>query len=120
EALDKVLKERKGIRRFGFAYVPMDDSLARAAVDLGGRPYTCLDLNVDQPQVEDMKVEDLKHFFATLAQTSKSNIHLAVVYGENLHHKVEAAVKALAIALRNAVSLEHKRANVVPSAKGVI
>ncbi len=98
----------------------MDDSLARAAVDLGGRPYTCLDLNVDQPQVEDMKVEDLKHFFATLAQTSKSNIHLAVVYGENLHHKVEAAVKALAIALRNAVSLEHKRANVVPSAKGVI
>ena len=120
EALNKALKERKGIRRFGFAYVPMDDSLARAAVDLGGRPYICLDFNVDQPQIEDMKVEDLKHFFASLAQTSKSNIHLTVVYGENLHHKVEAAAKALAVALKDAVSLEPKRENVVPSAKGVI
>ncbi|MEM3673809.1 MAG: imidazoleglycerol-phosphate dehydratase HisB [Candidatus Bathyarchaeia archaeon] len=120
EALNKALKERKGIRRFGFAYVPMDDSLARAVVDLGGRPYICLDLKVDQPQVEDMKVEDLKHFFASLAQTSKSNIHLAVVYGENLHHKIEAVVKALAIALKDAVSLEPKIGDVVPSAKGVI
>jgi len=120
DALDKALKERKGIRRFGFAYVPMDDALAMAAVDLGGRPYICLNLNIDQTQVEDMKVEDLKHFFASLAQTSKSNIHLAVVYGENLHHKIEAAVKALAIALKDAVSLEPKKADVVPSAKGVI
>jgi len=120
EAISKALRDRRGIRRFGFAYVPMDDSLARAAVDLGGRPYVCLDLLVDQPQVEDIRVEDLKHFFASLAQTSKSNIHLAVIYGENSHHKIEAAAKALAIALKDATSLEPRRENAVPSAKGVI
>ncbi|MEM3640475.1 MAG: imidazoleglycerol-phosphate dehydratase [Candidatus Bathyarchaeia archaeon] len=120
EALNRALRERRGIRRFGFAYVPMDDSLARAAVDLGGRPYVRLDLPIDQPQIEDMKIEDLKHFFVSLAQTSKSNIHLAVVYGENLHHEVEAVVKALAIALKDAVSLELKREGVIPSVKGVI
>jgi len=120
EAISKALRDRRGIRRFGFAYVPMDDSLARAAVDLGGRPYICLDLLVDQPQVEDIRVEDFKQFFASLAQTSKSNIHLAVIYGENSHHKIEAAAKALAIALKDATSLEPRRENAVPSAKGVI
>lgn len=120
EAIDKALEDRRGIRRFGFAYVPMDDSLARAVVDLGRRPYTHLSLSIDQPQIEDIKAEDLKHFFMSFAQTLRSNIHLAVVYGENLHHKVETAAKALAIALKEAVSLERRRKDIIPSAKGVI
>jgi len=120
EAINQALKDRKGIRRFGFAYVPMDDALARAVIDLGGRPCLKLDLQLNQPYVEDMKTEDLDHFFSSLAQTSKSNIHLAVLYGENSHHKVEAAVKAFALAIKNAVSLESRREGVIPSAKGVI
>jgi imidazoleglycerol-phosphate dehydratase len=120
EAFNAALQDRRGIRRFGFAYVPMDDSLARAAVDLGGRPYVCIDFSADQHQIEDLKVEDLKHFIASFAQTSKSNIHLSVIYGENLHHKVEAAAKALALALKDAVSLEPRIEGSIPSVKGVI
>ncbi|MEM2994837.1 MAG: imidazoleglycerol-phosphate dehydratase HisB [Candidatus Bathyarchaeia archaeon] len=119
EALNQTLKDRRGIKRFGSAYVCMDDALARAVVDLGGRPYLKLDLQLNQPAVEDMKTEDLTHFFSSLTQTSKSNIHLAVLYGENSHHKVEAAVKSFAFAIKEAVSPEPRRTD-VPSAKGVI
>ena len=120
EALQKALAEKKGIRRFGSAYVPMDDSLARAAVDLGGRAYSNLDLKLSQSQIEDLKTEDIEHFFNSLAQASKSNLHLAVLYGTNDHHKIEAAVKALALALREAVTLESRARFEIPSAKGVL
>jgi len=120
EALYKAIAEKKGIRRFGSAHVPMDDSLARAAVDLGGRAYSSLDLKLSQPQIEDLKTEDIEHFFNSLAQASKSNLHLAVLYGTNDHHKIEAAVKALALALREAVTLESRAEFEIPSAKGVL
>jgi len=120
EALQKAIAEKKGIRRFGSAYVPMDDSLARAAVDLGGRAYSILDLKLSQLQIEDLKTEDIEHFFNSLAQASKSNLHLAVLYGTNDHHKIEAVVKALALALREAVTLESRAGFEIPSAKGVL
>jgi len=120
EALQKAVAKKKGIIRFGSAYVPMDESLARAAVDLGGRPYSSLDLKLSQPQIEDLKTEDLEHFFDSFAQASKSNLHLTVLYGSNDHHKIEAAVKALALALRQAVMLDPKIRDQVPSAKGVL
>jgi imidazoleglycerol-phosphate dehydratase len=120
EALQKAVAEKKGIRRFGSAYVPMDDSLARAVIDLGGRAYSCLDLKLKQPQIEDLKTEDIEHFFESFAQASKSNLHLTVLYGSNDHHKIEAAAKALTLALRQAVSLEPRIRGQVPSAKGVL
>lgn len=120
EALQKALAKKKGIRRFGSAYAPMDDSLARAAVDLGGRAYSSLDLKLSQSQIEDLKTEDIEHFFDSFAQASKSNLHLTVLYGSNDHHKIEAAVKALALALRQAVTLEPRIGDQVPSAKGVL
>jgi len=120
EALQKAIAEKRGIRRFGSAHVPMDDSLARAAVDLGGRAYSNLDLKLSQPQIEDLKTEDIEHFFNSLAQASKSNLHLTVLYGTNDHHKIEAAVKALALALREAVTLESRMGFEIPSAKGVL
>jgi imidazoleglycerol-phosphate dehydratase len=120
EALQKAIAEKKGIRRFGSAYVPMDDSLARAAVDLGGRAYSSLELKISQPQIEDLKREDIEHFFHSFAQASKSNLHLTVLYGSNDHHKIEAAVKSLALALRQAVTLEPRIRDQVPSAKGVL
>lgn len=118
EAICKALGNKKGIRRFGSAYVPMDDSLARAAIDLGGRPYVCLDLKIQSSEIEDLKTEDIEHFFASLAQTSKSNIHVATLYGTNDHHKVEAATKALALALKEALSREPRISRTVPSVKG--
>lgn len=120
EALQKALAKKKGIRRFGSAYVPMDGSLARATVDLGGRPYSNLDLKLSQPQIEDLKTEDIEHFFGSFAQASKLNLHLTVLYGSNDHHKIEAASKALALALRQAVTLEPRIRDQVPSAKGVL
>jgi imidazoleglycerol-phosphate dehydratase len=120
EALQKAIAEKKGIRRFGSAYIPMDDSLARAAVDLGGRAYSSLELRISQPQIEDLKTEDIEHFFRSFAQASKSNLHLTVLYGSNDHHKIEAAFKSLALALRQAVTLEARIRDQVPSAKGVL
>jgi imidazoleglycerol-phosphate dehydratase len=120
EALQKVVAEGKGIKRFGSAYVPMDESLARATVDLGGRPYSIRNLRLMQSQVEDMKTEDIEHFFDSLVQTSKANIHITVIYGSNEHHKIEAAVKALALALRQALAEEPRIGDQVPSAKGVL
>ncbi|MFW6117409.1 MAG: imidazoleglycerol-phosphate dehydratase HisB [Thermoproteota archaeon] len=120
KALRQALKEKKGIRRFGSAYVPMDESLARAVIDVGGRAYCNLNLGLTLPQIEDMKTEDFKHFFNSFAQASKMNLHLSVLYGDNNHHKVEAAVKALALALRQAVRLEKRIGDRIPSAKGVM
>lgn len=120
EALRTILGKKKGIKRFGSAYVPMDDSLARAVVDLGGRAYSIRNLKIIQPNIEDLKTEDIEHFFDSFAQASKSNLHLTVLYGSNDHHKIEAAVKALALALRQAVASEPRIGDQVPSAKGVL
>lgn len=120
KALQKLVAEGKSIKRFGSAYVPMDESLARATVDLGGRPYSIRNLRLMQSQVEDMKTEDIEHFFDSLAQASKTNIHITVIYGSNEHHKIEAAVKALALALRQAFTTEPRIGDQVPSAKGVL
>ena len=120
KALRKVVAKGKGIKRFGSAYVPMDESLARATVDLGGRAYSIRNLRFMQPQIEDMKIEDIEHFFGSLAQAAKANLHITVIYGTNEHHKIEAAIKALALALRQALQSEPRIVDQVPSAKGVL
>lgn len=118
EALNNALGDKRGITRFGTAHVPMDESLARAAMDLGGRPHTELDLKIQSSQIEDLVTEDIEHFFISLGQTSKSNLHLATLYGNNDHHKIEAVVKALALALKEAVSLDSRISKLIPSTKG--
>jgi len=118
KAINSALKEKEGIMRFGYAYVPMDDSLARAVVDLGGRAYSKIRLGVRGESIEDTKVEDIVHFLESLAQSMQCNMHVKVIYGTNDHHRVEAAVKALALALRMAFSRTGTRG--IPSAKGAI
>jgi imidazoleglycerol-phosphate dehydratase len=120
EALNKATNKGKGIKRFGSAYVPMDESLARASIDLGGRAYCFRDLKIKQDQIEDLKTEDIEHFFDSLAQATKANIHITVLYGSNEHHKLEAAIKALALALRQALTIDPRIGDQVPSAKGVL
>ena len=120
EALNTATGKGKGIKRFGSAYVPMDEALARATVDLGGRAYSIRNLRLMQAQIEDLKAEDIEHFFDSLAQAAKANIHITVLYGSNEHHKIEAAVKALALALRQALTVEPRIGDQVPSAKGVL
>lgn len=119
EALCKALGTREGITRFGWADVPMDDSLGFAAVDLVKRSYAKIDLKLRGKKVEDMPTEDIVHFFETLATSLCANLHVCTSYGNNDHHKAEAAVKAVALSLRQAVSLDPRRKG-VPSSKGVI
>jgi imidazoleglycerol-phosphate dehydratase len=119
EALNKALGNREGITRFGYAITPMDCSLAFAAVDLVKRPYSKVDLKLRGKKIEDMTTEDFNHFFETLATSLCANIHIFVHYGSNDHHKAEAAIKALALSLRQAVAFDQRRRG-VPSSKGVI
>jgi imidazoleglycerol-phosphate dehydratase len=119
EALNKALGTREGITRFGNAAAPMDCSLAFAAVDLVKRPYFKVDLKLRGKKIEDMPTEDINHFFESLATSLCANVHVFVQYGSNDHHKAEAAVKALALSLRQAVALDPRRKG-VPSSKGVI
>jgi len=119
EALNKALGARNDIARFGFAAVPMDCSLAFAAVDLVKRPYFKIDLKLRGKKIEDMPIEDINHFFESLATSLYANVHVYVQYGSNDHHKIEAAVKALALSLRQAVAIDPRRKG-VPSSKGVI
>ncbi len=119
-ALNKALGSRAGIRRFGHAIVPMDDALAIAAVDLVRRPYSSVDLQLKRTMVEDAPREDLEHFFASVATALGATVHLKVMEGRNDHHKFEAAVKAFALALRDAIALDPGRSKKLPTSKGVM
>jgi imidazoleglycerol-phosphate dehydratase len=119
EAINKALGKREGLTRFGYAAAPMDCSLAFAAVDLVKRPYFKIDLKLRGKKVEDVATEDIVHFFESFATSLASNVHVFTQYGSNDHHKAEAAIKALALSLRQAAAMDPRRKG-VPSSKGVI
>jgi imidazoleglycerol-phosphate dehydratase len=116
-AIDKALGTRSGITRFSYASVPMDESLAEASIDLVKRPFWKLVLPIKRNTIEDISKEDLEHFFQSLLQNMNSCIHLTVKYGDNDHHKVESAIKSLAVAFREASSYDKKQKG-IPSTKG--
>jgi len=118
QAMSKALGDRRGIRRFGSAVIPMDDALAIAAVDLVKRPYSSVELQLTRTLVEDAPREDLEHFFASLTTAMEATVHVKVLSGRNDHHKFEAAVKALALALREAVAVDSRRSKLPPTSKG--
>lgn len=119
EAMNKALGNREGLARFGYSAAPMDCSLAFAAVDLVKRPYFRIDLKLRGKRVEDMATEDINHWFESFASSLMANVHIFVQYGSNDHHKTEAAIKALALSLRQAAAIDSRRKG-VPSSKGVI
>lgn len=119
KALDQALGDRVGIVRTAHAYVPMDESLARVVVDLGGRPYCMFDVEFVTPRVGGLGTDLIFHLFESLAIQARMNLHAAVLYGRNDHHKAEALFKALARALDAATRLDARRAD-VPSTKGTL
>ena len=118
-AMDQSLGNRVGIVRFGHSSVPMDESLAEASLDLIKRQYQRIDLSIERNQIEGISKEDLEHFFRSLAQNLNICMHVAVKYGENDHHKIEAAIKAFAVAWRIAAGYDGKQKG-VPSTKGAM
>nr|Q3AQD7.1 RecName: Full=Imidazoleglycerol-phosphate dehydratase; Short=IGPD [Chlorobium chlorochromatii CaD3] len=116
-AITEALGNKSGIQRYGWAIIPMDEALARCAVDLGGRSYCVFKAEFRRPVIQGLSTEMVEHFFRSLADTMKATLHLEVLDGNNTHHKIEALFKAFAYAMKAAVSIT---GNDIPSTKGLI
>jgi len=120
EAVNAALGSRRGILRAGYFLMPMDETLAAAAVDLGGRSFCVVKAKFSATRVGDFQTELVEDFFQGFAQAARANVHLRVLYGRSSHHQVEALFKAFARALRFAVSRDKRLRNVLPSTKELL
>jgi imidazoleglycerol-phosphate dehydratase len=120
EAISAALGNRKGINRAGYFVMPMDETLAVVALDLGGRPHTVVDLKAPASLVGDLQTELVHDFFEGFAIGARANLHAKVLYGRSSHHKVEAVFKAFARALRVACAKDKRLARMLPSTKGLL
>src|SRR5580765_1720515 len=120
EAVSQAVGNRKGINRAGYFVMPMDETLAVAAIDLGGRPHAVVDLKVKVPMVGDLQTELVHDFFEGFAIGARANVHVKVLYGRSSHHHIEAIFKAFARALRVAVAKDKRLAKMLPSTKGLL
>ena len=119
QALDEALGDRAGIRRYGSAVVPMDESLAECAIDISGRPLCVFDADLPATSIAGFDTELTEEFFRAVANSAKLTLHVSVRYGTNAHHMIEASFKAFARALRTAVSIDPEESG-VPSTKGTL
>ncbi len=120
EAVLKAVGNKRGINRAGYFVMPMDETLAVAAVDLSGRPHTVVDLKGAAARVGDLQTELVHDFFEGFASGARANVHVKVMYGRSSHHKVEAVFKAFARALRVACARDRRLARMLPSTKGLL
>jgi len=120
EAVLKALGDRKGINRAGYFVMPMDETLAVAAIDLSGRPHAVVDLKVRVRMVGDLQTELVHDFFDGFASGARANVHVKVLYGRSSHHHIEAVCKAFARALRVACAKDARLAKMLPSTKGLL
>ena len=120
EAVSQALGDRKGINRAGYFVMPMDETLAVAAIDLGGRPHVVVDLKLKVRRVGDLQAELIHDFFEGFAIGARGNVHVTVLYGRSSHHHVEAVFKAFARALRVACSKDKQLKAMLPSTKGLM
>lgn len=117
KAIVDALGDKKGIGRYGWAIIPMDEALAQCSVDLGGRSYCVFRAEFQRPVIQGLSTEMVEHFFVSLSRTMNANLHLAVLEGRNTHHMIEALFKSLAYAMKQAVKIEGAE---IKSTKGVI
>ncbi len=120
EAIRQALGERTGIVRYGSALVPMDETLTWVALDLSDRPYLIWKVAFNRPKLGQMDTELFREWFQALSQAAGITLHVEVLYGENNHHMIESCFKALARSLRQAIAIDPRRADAVPSTKGVL
>jgi imidazoleglycerol-phosphate dehydratase len=120
EAVAQALGDRRGINRAGYFIMPMDETLAVAAIDLGGRPHVAVDLKLKVKQVGDLQAELVHDFFEGFSIGARANVHVKVLYGRSSHHHIEAVFKAFARALRVACSKDKQLKTMLPSTKGLL
>ena len=119
-AILEALGEKRGIRRYADAHSPMDETLTRVAIDISGRPYLVWKTEFSQKKLGEMDTEMFEHFFHSFAQTAGITLHIETLYGSNNHHIAEAAFKGVARALRTAIEIDPRKADAIPSTKGIL
>ncbi|MET0181104.1 MAG: imidazoleglycerol-phosphate dehydratase HisB [Novosphingobium sp.] len=120
QALTQALGDKRGIARYGHAYSPMDETLSRVALDLSGRPWLVWKAGFSQPRLGEMDTELFEHWFHSIGQAAGITLHMELLYGQNNHHIVESLFKGFARAMRQAVSLDPRKGDAVPSTKGIL
>ncbi|NBR32258.1 MAG: imidazoleglycerol-phosphate dehydratase HisB [Sphingomonadaceae bacterium] len=120
EAVLKALGDKKGITRYGHAYAPMDETLTRCALDISGRPWLVFKADFGTPRLGEWDTELIEHWFHSFAQAAGITLHIENLYGSNNHHVVESCYKSLARALRVAVEIDARKADAIPSTKGML
>ena len=120
QAFKEALGDKKGIKRYGNAFIPMDEALVMTAIDLSGRAFCNTDLNIEEEKTGDFDTILVKHFFSSFAANSLSTIHMKKAYGEDTHHIIEAAFKSFARALKTACEIDEAHKDVMPSTKGIL
>jgi len=120
QAFDQALQARAGIARVGSSFVPMDETLAQMVLDFSGRPYCAFESQWNTPMLGLLPSEMIEHFFQSFAASARATVHARVLYGRNDHHKAEALFKAMGRAVRQAVEIDRRRAEGIPSTKGIL
>lgn len=118
QAITEALGNKAGIGRYGSAYSPMDETLARVALDISGRPFLVWKASFSQPRLGEMDTELFEHWFHSISQAAGITLHVELLYGQNNHHIIEAIFKGFARAMRQAVSLDPRKGDAIPSTKG--
>lgn len=120
QAIAQALGDKGGIMRYGSAYSPMDETLSRVAVDISGRPYLVWKAGFSQPRLGEMDTELIEHWFHSVSQTAGLTLHIELLHGQNNHHISESIYKGFARAMRQAVEIDPRKGNAIPSTKGVL
>ncbi len=120
EAITKALADKRGIRRYGFFYVPMDECLSRCVIDFSGRPELVWNVDFSIKKIGEMDTELFEEFFKAFTNESKCNLHIENIYGKNNHHIIESCFKAFAKSVRISIEIDNRIKNIIPSSKGLL
>ena len=120
EAINKAIGEKRGINRYGFFYIPMDESLSRTVIDFSGRPEFVWKVNLGLKKIGEMDTELFHEFFKAFCNESKCNLHIENFYGDNNHHIIESCFKSFARSIKQALTVDERIKNIIPSSKGAL
>ena len=120
KAINESLGNKKGIKRYSFSYLPMDECLTRCCIDISGRPWLVWNVFLPNVTIKDIETEIFKEFFQSFSQSAKITLHIENIYGQNTHHIIESCFKSMAVSLKNAIQLDLRNLDNVPSTKGTL
>ena len=120
KAINEALSNKKGIKRYSFSYIPMDECLTRCCIDISGRPWLVWNVFLPNVIIKDIETEIFKEFFQSFSQSAEITLHIENIYGQNTHHIIESCFKSMAVSLRSAIQLDFRNLQNVPSTKGTL